>query len=106
MLLIFRVFEVGLAIWFVLIALLVIARMLSGDIDTSGLLQHDADDEGAAPERVFAMIAFPAVLVTYTLSALHADASATHALPDLSENMVLLLTGGNGLYLAGKIART
>jgi hypothetical protein len=37
---------------------------------------------------------------------MHADLGAAHSLPDLSDKMILLLTGGNGLYLAGKIART
>lgn len=101
-----RVFEIGLLVWFALFAWLVLSRMLSGAIDASGLLQHGAEDAGVAPERVVSMIAFPAVLGSYVLAALHADMSVQAALPDPSENMVLLLGGGNGLYLAGKIART
>jgi len=31
--------------------------------------------------------------------------SAGWSMPDLPEGLVSLLTGGNGLYLAGKIAR-
>jgi hypothetical protein len=105
--LIFRVFETGMALWFALLAMTVIGRVLNGDIDATGFLQHGADDDSVAPERVVSMIAFPVVLVTYVLSALHADMSVAHpAMPDLSENLVLLLSGGNGLYLAGKIART
>lgn len=104
--LIFRVFEAGLALWFVLLAGIVIGRVLNGAIDVTGLLQHDVGDDAVAPERVVSMLAFPVIVVTYALSALHADVSVTHALPDLSQNMILLLTGGNGLYLAGKIART
>ena len=88
-----------------LLAIIVIGRVLSGAIDVSGLLQHDADDDAVAPERVVAMLAFPVIVVTYVLSALHTDARVTHALPDLSDHMILLLTSGNGLYLAGKIAR-
>lgn len=104
--LIFRVFETGLAVWFVLLAMLVIGRVLNGRIDATGILQHDAAGAAVAPERVVAMLAFPVILATYVLSALHADMSVKPALPDLSDNMILLLTGGNGLYLAGKIART
>jgi len=104
--LVFRVFEAGLALWFVLLAVIVIGRVLSGEIDVTGLLQHKADDDAVAPERVVPMLAFPVIVVTYVLSALHADVSVTHALPDLSQNMILLLSGGNGLYLAGKIARS
>jgi hypothetical protein len=104
--LIHRVFETGLLVWFALLAAIVIGRVMDGTIDADGLLHHDADDDGVAPERVVSMIAFPVVLITYVLSAINADASASHALPDLSQNMILLLAGGNGLYLAGKIART
>ena len=103
---VFRVFEAGLALWFVLLAVIVIGRVLSGAIDVTGLLQHRADDDAVAPERIVPMLVFPVIVVTYVLSALHADVSVTHTLPDLSQNMILLLSGGNGLYLAGKIARS
>ena len=101
-----RLVETGLLVWFVLLATLVIGRVLSGDIDATGFLQHDLADNAVAPERVVSMIAFPVVVVTYVLSALHADISVKAALPDLSDHMIVLLTGGNGLYLAGKIARS
>jgi hypothetical protein len=104
--LIVRCFETGLLVWLALLAAIVIGRVLNGDIDATGLLQHGAGDGAVAPERVVSMLAFPVVLVTYVLNALHADVSVHAALPDLSDNMILLLTGGNGLYLAGKIART
>jgi hypothetical protein len=103
--LIFRVFETGMTVWFVLLAAIVLWRLLVGAIDMRGMLQHDPG-EGVAPERLVSLIAFPTVLVSYVLGAMHADLSAAHALPDLSDKMILLLTGGNGLYLAGKIART
>ena len=102
--LIFRVLETGLALWFLLLAAIVIWRVLVGEIDMRGVLQHDRA-EGVAPERLVSLIAFPTVLATYVLGALHTDLNAAHSLPDISENMILLLTGGNGLYLAGKIAR-
>jgi hypothetical protein len=106
MTLIARVLETGLVLWFVLLAVIVIGRVLRGEIDATGLLRHDAADTAVAPERVVSMLAFPVVLASYVLSALHADVTVTPALPDLSENMLLLLGGGNGLYLAGKIARS
>ena len=104
--LIVRLFTAGLLVWFALLAAIVIGRLLNGRIDCTGLLQHGVDDDAVAPERVVAMLAFPVVLVTYVLNALHADMSVHAALPNLSDNMILLLAGGNGLYLAGKIART
>ncbi len=104
--LIIRCFEIGLLVWMALLAVIVIGRVLNGSIDCTGLLQHGVDDGAVAPERVVSMVIFPVVLVTYVLNALHADMSVHAALPNVSDNMILLLTGGNGLYLAGKIART
>jgi hypothetical protein len=52
---------------------------------------------------------FPWVLGVYTLNALHADVSGATgppSLPDVPEYLLSLLTGSNGLYLAGKIARS
>ena len=106
MTLLIRLVETGLLVWFVLLAALVIGRVLSGEIDATGFLQNVAADGAVAPERVVSMIALPVIVMTYVLSALHADMSVKAALPDLSDNMILLLTGGNGLYLAGKIARS
>jgi hypothetical protein len=68
------------------------------------------DETGGAiaPERVGAMVAFPLVLGLYTLDALHAgvtSAAGRPSLPDVPSYLLTLLTGGNGLYLVGKIAR-
>ena len=101
-----RVFEAALLIWFALLAAIVVSRMLSGQIDASGLLQNSADDDGVAPERVLPLIAFPVALVSYAITALHADMSVHAAMPDPSQDLVMLLGGSNGLYLAGKIARS
>lgn len=101
----------ALLIWLGLTALLVTVRMLRGDIRTAGLLSNDLQGSSGgsiAPERIVAMVAFPFVLAVYTLTALQSDvsgASGIPSLPDVPNDLVSLLTGGNGLYLAGKIAR-
>jgi hypothetical protein len=101
----------ALLVWLGLIALLVTVRMLRGDIRTAGLLKNDLrglSGSSVAPERIVAMVVFPFVLVVYTLNALHSDvsgASGIPSLPDVPSDLLSLLTGGNGLYLAGKIAR-
>ena len=80
---VFRLFEAAMALWFVLLAAIVIWRVLTGAIDLRGVLQHDPA-QGVAPERLVTLVAFPTVLVSYVMSALHADASA-HSLPDISQ---------------------
>jgi hypothetical protein len=101
-----RGFSAGLLIWLVLLAAIIAGRVLRGDLDTTGLLRTALPDDGVAPERALSMALFPVVIVGYLFSALHADLSAAHpSLPDLSENLLVMLAGGNGIYLAGKIAR-
>lgn len=103
-----KLLEVGLLVWLMLLAAIVAGRILQDDIGTTGLL---AARRGAAidPERVLALALFPSILFYYVIQTLNADLPFTPAgrpiMPDIPENLVTLLTGGNGLYLAGKIAR-
>jgi hypothetical protein len=100
----------GLLVWLGLLALPVTVRMLRGDIRVTGFLSHSLNANGGAvaPERVASMITFPLVIVLYTLDALHADVSGATgrpSLPEVPQYLLALLTGSNGLYLAGKISR-
>ncbi len=102
-----RCLTAGLLIWFVLLVVLIAGRILRGDIDTTGFLRTARADTGVLPERALSMSVFPLVIVSYAYSALHADMNVSHpSLPDLPANLLMLITGGNGIYLAGKIART
>ncbi len=95
----------GLLVWLALLAMLIGVRILRGDIYADGFLLHRQGDSGVATERVLAMAIFPVVIISYAATALHADMTVHAALPEPSETLLSLLTGGNGLYLAGKIAR-
>ena len=95
----------GLIAWFAALALLVLIRVLRGDIASSGMLVTNPGSDGVDPERVLAMAVVPAVLAFYTIHALNTGTPTGLSMPDLPEGLVSLLTGGNGLYLAGKIAR-
>ena len=100
-------FTAGLLIWFALLGAIIAGRMLHGDIDSAGLLKTKHHDDDIAPERALSMTMMPVVVLSYVYTALHADMSVSHpSLPNLPDNLLMLLTGGNGLYLAGKIART
>lgn len=105
--LITRCLSAGLLIWFALLAVLIAGRVLRGDIDATGFMRTLKHDGEIAPERALSMMVFPVVIGLYALNALQADMTNGPArLPDLSDNLLMLLTGSNGLYLAGKIART
>jgi hypothetical protein len=106
--LVVRFLEAGLLIWMALFAAILIGRIVRGETHSSGFLETTRGEGTVAPERALSMAVFPVVIVSYMFTALHADMSAGthHSLPDLSDNLLMLLTGGNGVYLAGKIART
>ena len=98
----------GLIAWLGALALLVAVRVLRGDIASSGMLTSEQNNGSVEPERVVAMALVPAVLAFYAIHALNTGIVKTPtglSMPDLPESLVALLTGGNGLYLAGKIAR-
>lgn len=102
-----RLFAAGLLVWFVLLAGMIAGRLLRGDIKTAGLLRSSSGQPAVAPERTVNMAIFPVVIVGYAFTALHADMHAAQpSLPDVSNDFLMLLTGGNGLYLAGKFMRT
>lgn len=99
----------GLVAWLGALALLVAIRILRGDIESRGMLVTDPKRTGHIdPERVVAMAVIPAVLVFYTIHTLNTgivNLPSGPSMPDLPEGLISLMTGGNGLYLAGKIAR-
>jgi hypothetical protein len=99
-----RLLTTGLLTWFVLLALLIVGRVLRGEIGAAGLLS-DAAGSGVTPERVVAMAVFPTVVIMYTITALHVDVATAATLPEIPDAVVTLLAGSNSLYLAGKIAR-
>jgi hypothetical protein len=82
-------------------------RTLSGDIMSSGFLANKPG-EGIAPERAVMMAVFPAVLVGYAYNAVTGEVPMINgrpSLPEVPQTLMLLLTGSNSIYLAGKIAR-
>lgn len=102
-------FAIGLQVWLALLAMIIALRMWNGGIDTTGFLRTKRDiGHGAAiePERLINLIVFPIVIATFTYDTLRLDPATAHSLPDISNYMLTLLTGGNSIYLAGKIART
>jgi hypothetical protein len=105
-----KLFAIGLIAWLGALALLVAIRILIGRIDTRGMLVTDPKRTGNIdPERVVAMALIPAVLGYYTIHTLNTGIvnlpGGGQSMPDLPEGLIALMTGGNGLFLAGKIAR-
>lgn len=102
--------QCGLLLWLALLAALVGGRILRGGATTRGFLTSRGDRAGTAidPERVLTLAIFPTVVIGYVLTTLGSGAvmiEGRPSMPDLNENLIVLLTGGNSLYLAGKISR-
>jgi hypothetical protein len=104
-----RLLAIGLLTWFGLLALLIVVRMLRGDIGVTGFLKDRKAARGIAQERVVSMVVFPFVIAMYAIEALNADlaldAGGRPMMPDVPDYLLTLMVGGNGLYLAGKILR-
>ncbi len=103
-----KLLSTGLLVWFGLLLALIAVRVLRRDINVTGLLSGKPDPQGeqVLPERVLAMAVFPSILIYYVINAMHADVGATLSLPNIPDGMLVMLTGSNSLYLAGKIARS
>jgi hypothetical protein len=103
-----RFFEYALLAWFGLLFLLIFIRVLRGDIEATGFLANRAGGQNVEPERALMMLIFPAVVGVYAYNALTGELPIVNgrpSLPDVPQYLLMLLTGSNSLYLAGKIAR-
>jgi hypothetical protein len=103
--------KAGLLVWLTVLMAIVVGRVLRGHISCRGLLADDAQRAGSetTPTRAIAMLVFPLVVLFLVLQALNFDPSAVApgtrpTFPDIPDNLLMLLTGGNGLYLAGKLS--
>jgi hypothetical protein len=107
-----RFLEFGLIAWFALLLLLMVVRILNGAIRVDGFLTTgvrtplSGGDTSVNPERVVALGTIPIILGFYIFAALHTNVSVPKpSLPDIPPELLAVLTGINGLYLAGKISR-
>lgn len=103
-----KILEFGLLAWFGLLFALIGMRILRGDIIASGFLSSRPRGQAVDPERALMMAVFPTVVLFYAYSALTSDLPMVNgrpSLPDIPQNLLVMLTGSNSLYLAGKISR-
>lgn len=97
----------GLTSWLSLLAILILFRMLNGEILVSGLLRTRIADP-IDPERILMLVGTVVAAIYYASLALSQDLSAIDgsvSLPPVQDVVLQLLGGSQVLYLAGKIAR-
>ena len=104
-----KILEYGLLAWFAALALLIAIRTLRGDIESTGFLRRGgAAGDTVEPERALMMAVVPAAIVFYGYNALTTElliVNGRPSLPDVPQYLMVLVTGSNSLFLAGKIAR-
>lgn len=106
---------VGLAMsaWLGVLALLMIYAMYSGRIGMNGLFATDVNGDGIMdefhPERVQLFLISAVGLVGYvmtTMGTVNASTTELKVLPDVPEELLMLLGASNTFYLSGKFSRT
>lgn len=93
--------------WLAAVAVLVLYRCLTGDVNVSGMLSHD-DDSAVAADRAQLLFVFLLTLGTYARSALATqgfDAPLPSKLPEAPTELVALFGASHTVYLSGKFGR-
>ncbi len=105
--------SITLLAWLAALALSLAYEMFSGRIQLNGLFTTDVDNDGIAdefhPERVQLLLVSLLGIVGYAYSvmdAAHASKAALTILPDVPDELVMLLGASNSFYLTGKFGRT
>ena len=99
--------------WLAALALSMAYEMFAGRIWLNGLFTTDLNNDGIAdefhPERVQLLVISLAGIATYaytTVKAVTASKTAMTILPDVPEELMMILGASNTFYLSGKFGRT
>lgn len=99
------ILQYGLIGWFGMLLGVITLRVLQGRMRLAGMLESHSGG-GVDVERAQALAVFSFVVGAYLLEgfAMLEQPGLPVSMPDISETLLVLLTGSNGVYLAGKIA--
>jgi|SRR5271169_906176 len=81
------------------LAALVAYQMLTGRINTMGLLQQKDGSQQTSPERIQLLLATLAAAANYLTEATR---STNGTMPDISNNWLYLMGGSSGIYVLRK----
>lgn len=98
--------------WLAGLVLLIAFAMLRGRVILNGLFTTDIDNDGVAdqfhPERVQLLLFSVFGIAAYVFSTMDAVAASTAALtvlPDIPDELLMMLGASNTFYLSGKFGR-
>jgi hypothetical protein len=102
-----QIFAFGMLAWLALLAASISVRSIRGDLLLGGMLAQNAGGP-PTPERMLGVVITVVIAVVYIKTALQIDLSGPGPLrlPELPEQFMNILLGTNGIFLAGKIARS
>jgi len=99
--------------WLVGLAATLLYAMMRGSMQMNGLFTTDVDNDGIAdqfhPERVQLLLVSLFGIVGYaimTMDAAHAAKTTLTVLPDIPDELLMLLGASNSFYLTGKFGRS
>lgn len=102
-----------LVVWLLGLAAAIALAMLSGRVWLFGLFTTDVDGDGIAdefhPERVQLLLMSIFGIGGYAIMTMNAASASTagfKVLPDVPEELLMLLGASNTFYLSGKFGRT
>ena len=104
------ILQTGLLIWLLALAGLVFLRIVSGKINSAGLLLHTCPTNKAAakpehirPERMVLLVSSLGYAAYYTMTALQTPLDLIDpSLPEIPSEVITALLGTNGAYLSMK----
>ena len=91
-----------LEVWFLLagLALIVVYQILTGKINTDKMLFDKSPDGGFSPGRVQLLV----LTITSAFYYINQASLSPGRLPEVSQELLLIVGGSNVLYLGGKAA--
>ena len=104
--------SIVLVVWLLGLAAVIVLAMLSGRVWLFGLFTTDIDGDGIAdefhPERVQLLLMSIFGIGGYAIMTMNAASASAglKVLPDVPEELLMLLGASNTFYLSGKFGRT
>jgi hypothetical protein len=89
-----------MAAWLILLATVIFYRLLTGSINTKGMLDDKGSGSGFSPARLQLMISTAVVALYYIGQAL--TSKNTGQFPTIPNEMLVILGGSHAFYLGSK----
>jgi hypothetical protein len=103
--------SIVLSIWLLGLATMILFAIVSGKVILNGLFTTDIDNDGIADEfhiervQLLLISLFGIAGYAFTALAAHTGSTPVTALPEIPDELLMLMGASNSLYLTGKFGR-